>query len=93
VTAPPDSIILSATAIRLLGSHKPGIAAYLSWALGPLRNRDGLAPIDRAYADLVDSGLLTPSEATLSVLPGVTRSALVLTEAGEKAKQSRTNRP
>jgi hypothetical protein len=47
-----------------------------------------LKPIDQAYADLVDSGFIKPTEATLSVLPGVTRAAFVLTAAGEQTKNS-----
>jgi hypothetical protein len=93
VSALAPHLGLSPTALRLFARHKPGIPAYLSWALGPLLNRDGLAPLDRAYAELIGAGLLKPSEATLSVLPGVTRPAFLLTEAGERAKQSWTKRP
>jgi hypothetical protein len=73
---------LSPTAVLLLGNHRPGEPAYHSWALGLPKSPNGLEPIDAAYAELMDRGLLQPSGLPVPVLPGVIRDAFILPAAG-----------
>jgi hypothetical protein len=79
---PPD-------ALRILRGHRPGVPAYLSWALGPISAAADLGPIDRAYADLAARGLVVAGEASLSVLPGERRSPFVLTAEGDRVRRMR----
>ena len=81
---------LSPTARRLLRAHRPGVPAYLSWALGPVRAAAGLAPIDAAYAELVAAGLMAPTEVPLTVLPGEVRHPFTLTAAGDRLRHLAT---
>src|SRR3954454_3753224 len=69
---------LSPTAVLLLGAHLPGEPAYHSWALGLPRSPNGLGPIDEAYHELVDRGLLEPAGLPVPVLPGVIRDTFIL---------------
>jgi hypothetical protein len=85
---PPNLIQISATAAHLLHRHKPGQPAYLSWALGPPRNAEALTVIDDAYSELVEAGLMEAQETTMLVLPGVSRSPLVLTREGEQTRRT-----
>jgi hypothetical protein len=77
---PPD-------VLRILRGHRPGIPAYLSWALGPISAAADLVPIDRAYADLLARGLVTAGDKTLSVLPGEVRTPFVLTAEGDRVRR------
>jgi hypothetical protein len=74
---------LSPTAVLLLGAHRPGEPAYHSWALGLPRSPNGLGPIDEAYDELVERGLLEPAGLPVPVLPGVIRDSFILPAAGE----------
>lgn len=69
---------LSPIASLLLHRHEPGEPGYHSWALGLLGSPDGLEPIDAAYTELVDRGLLEAAGLPVPVLPGVLRDAFVL---------------
>ncbi|MBO0698967.1 MAG: hypothetical protein J2P46_11280, partial [Zavarzinella sp.] len=72
---------LSPTAVLLLGNHRPGEPAYHSWALGVPNSPNGLDPIDAAYAELMDRGLLQPAGMPVPVLPGVLRDTFILPAA------------
>jgi hypothetical protein len=78
---------LSPDTLRVLRGHRPGIAAYLSWAFGPVNTPSGLAPIDRAYAELLSRGLVVAGELSLTVLPGEVRAPFVLTAEGDRVRR------
>jgi hypothetical protein len=77
---------LSPTARKLLRSHRPGLPAYLSWALGPVKTTAGLVQIDAAYAELVAAELVTASEVPIAVLAGEARHPFTLTAAGDRLR-------
>ena len=78
---------LSTNAVRILRGHRPGVPAYLSWALGPIRESAGLVPVDAAYTELAAAGLLTAGEPTLAVLPGEVRAPFTLTADGDRVRR------
>jgi hypothetical protein len=77
---------LCSDTLRVLRSHRPGVAAYLSWAFGPIASPSGLVPVDRVYGELVARGLVVAGQTLLTVLPGELRFPFVLTAEGDRVR-------
>ena len=86
MTHPGPLPALSPTARKLMRAHRPGVPAYLSWALGPVKSAAALAPIDAAYAELAAAGMMAAGQVPMAVLPGQVRYPFTLTAAGDRLR-------
>jgi hypothetical protein len=80
---------LSPMAQALLRGHLANVPAYLTYeALGGTIHESDLKKIDDAYEELVRSGFMQKTAATVAVLPKVTRNQFLLTMNGNNFRKT-----
>jgi len=83
------SFPLSPMAQALLRGHLTNVPAYLTYeALGGTFRETDLKRVDEAYEELVRSGFMQRTAATVTVLPKITRNQFLLTMNGNNFRRT-----